>query len=409
MKRIISRFAITAVAAVTLAGTACNKKATDYRDFLNNEELTYPGAVTGVTVYPGDGRLMLAWSPGPDQTVTRYVVYWNSFMDSVVLSAASHNPADTVKTIISNLSEYTYSFYINSYNAAGDKSITTTVNNARVYGAQYKTALYNRLPDASNPYVLNSDNSVTLNFLAPDTININTVIRYTNAAGVASTLNLAPGSTTTKLPSYQFGTPVLYQSSYVPDRKAIDTFLTAAADTFPTIYRLVQCDKGLFRESKLSGDAGVYESQTSVSRLWDGSNGPQGYPNIYHSDGGQKLPVALSFDMGKVYDRLAVVEEVGRDCCHNPDDFEIWGIADTTGAITPLSTQDNGWKNDMQAKGWTLLTEAFRSDDGKAAARFEFIADPPPVRFIRIRIKHVYSGSDNSANMSELTFWSKEL
>lgn len=407
MKRTISRFAITAVAAVLLSGTACNKKATDYRDFLNNEELVYPGAVTRAAVFPGNSRLMLTWHPGPDQTITRYVVYWNNFTDSVVVNATSHNTNDTIKTIIGNLSEYTYSFYINAFDAAGNKSITTTVNNARVYGAQYRSTLYNRLPEAAKPFVVNGNNSVTLNFLTPDTININTVIRYTNAAGVASTLNLAPGSNSVTLPDFRFGTPVLYQSSYIPERTAIDTFFTAAADTFPAIFRLVQCDKSLFREAKLSGDADVYESQTSVSKLWDGSNGPQGYPNIYHSDDKQNMPMALSFDLGKIYNNLATVEETGRNCCHNPDDFEIWGIADTTGAVTSLSTQNSGWKADMQAKGWTLLTEAFRSDDGSAAMRFDFTA-PPPVRFIRIRVKHVTSGSNNSANMSELTFWNKE-
>lgn len=408
MKRTISRFAITASAAALLAGMSCQKKATDYRDLLNNEELVYPGTVTRTAVYPGNGRVMLTWHPGPDQTVTRYVVYWNNFTDSVVVNANTHNPNDTVKTIIGNLQEYTYSFYINAFDAAGNKSITTTVNNARVYGAQYRAALYNRLPDAAKPFAVNSDNSVTLNFLTPDTININTLILYTNAAGVASTLNLAPGSNSATLPDFKFGTAVTYQSSYIPERNVIDTFFTARADTFPTIFRLLQCDKGLFREAKLAGDAGVYESQTSVSKLWDGSSGPQGYPNIYHSNDAQNMPLALSFDLGKVYNNLATVEETGRNCCHNPDDFEIWGIADTTGAVTSLATQNSGWKADMQAKGWTLLTEAFRSDDGSAAMRFDFTGTPVPVRFIRIRVKHVTSGSNNSANMSELTFWNKE-
>lgn len=402
------RFAIIAAGACLLTGLSCSKKATDYRDLLNGEEITYPGAVANAVAYPGNGRLMLAWKPSPDPSVTRYVVYWNNFTDSVTINATSHNPEDTVKTIISNLSEYSYTFYLNSYNASGNKSITTTINNAKVYGAIYKSTLYNRLPDASTPFVYNSDNSVKLNFATPDTINIVTTIQYTNAAGVKSQTSIAAEATSVTLPSHLSGTPVIYQSSYIPSKGAIDTFYTAAADTFPQIFRLVMLDKSLFKEVKLNGDAGVYESATSVSKLWDGSNGPQGYPNIYHSNDAQNMPIAFSFDLGKVYNKLATIEETGRNCCHNPDDFEIWGIADITGAETSLPTQNSGWKAEMESKGWTLLTEAFRGDDGSAAMKFDFISDPPPVRYIRIRIKHVTSGSNNTANMSELSFWNKE-
>jgi hypothetical protein len=391
-----------------LTGLSCSKKATDYRSYLNNEERIYPGTITSAAALPGNGRLMLTWRPSPDPSVTRYVVYWNNYTDSVVVNAASHNPSDTIKTIIGGLAEYNYSFYINSFDASGNKSITATIGNARVYGAIYRSTLHNRLPNTATPFVVNNDNSVTLNFTTPDTINIATLIKYTNAAGVQSQATLSPTASSVTLPSYQSGTPVLYQSSYVPAIRAIDTFYTNAADTFPAIFRLVICNKGLFKEMSLPGDAGVYESGTSVSKLWDGSVGPQGYPNIYHSNDAQNIPLAFSFDMGKVYNHLATVEETGRNCCHNPDDFEIWGIADTTGAIPALATQNAGWKAQMQSKGWALLTEAFRGDDGSAPVKFDFSSTAPPVRFIRIRVIHVVSGSNNSANMSELTFWNKE-
>ncbi|BAV07941.1 protein of unknown function [Filimonas lacunae] len=397
------------IAAGLFLTAACSKKATDYRSFLNGEELIYPGAVTNVTVMPGNGRLMLAWTPSPDPGIAKYVVYWNNYNDSVVIKATTHNASDTVKTLINNLSEYNYSFYINSFDSSGNKSITTTVNNARSYGAIYQSTLYNRLPDASTPFVVNDDKTVTLNFTTPDTINITTTIHYTNAAGAPSVINIGPGAKTVTLPSFLSGSKVTYQSSYIPAKYAIDTFTVAVADTFPEIFRIVVCNKSLFKEMPLPGDAGVYESQTSVSRLWDGSTTPQQYPNIYHSNDAQKIPLALSFDMGAVYNHLLTLEETGRSgSYHSPDNFEIWGIADTTNAITPLPTQNSGWTADMQTKGWTLLLTAKRGDDGVAAMKFTVMDNPPPVRFIRMRILHVASNSDNSANMSELTFWNKE-
>jgi hypothetical protein len=315
---------------------------------------------------------------------------------------------DTVKCLIRNLSEYAYTFFIYSYDNSGNRSVVTEIDNARSYGPIYQSTLHNRLPDSNTPFQVNADGSVILTFLKPDTVNITTKLNYTDSTGKSGTAYISPDSSTVRLPSYKLGAPVLYQSSYTPVKGAIDTFLTLKADTFPQIFRLAQCAKSLFSEMKLPGDIGVYQTSTSVSKLWDGSVGPQGYPNIFHSDGSQNMPQAFSFDMGIIYPNLAVMEETGRNCCHNPDDFEVWGIADTTGAKQSLPTQDPAWKADAIAKGWTLLTEAHRSDDGSPAMKFNLITNPPPVRFIRIRVIHVTSGSTNSSNLSELTFWNKQ-
>jgi len=387
---------------------SCNKKATDYRSYLSAGENVYPGIASGVKVRPGNGRLMLVWNPSPDPSIAKYVVYYNNNGDSLVVNAVSHLPSDTVQTVIDHLSEYTYAFYITSIDGKGNRSVPVAVNNARVYGPIYQSTLHNRLPNAATPYVVNGDNSVTLYFVRPDTINIATYINYTNASGAASQAVLPGDSSTVTLPSYMTAKAVTYQSSYVPVRSAIDTFWTAKPDTFPSIFRLVQCDKGLFQQMTLPGDAGVYQAETGVYKLWDGSVGPQGYPNIYHSDGTTNLPLAFSFDMGKVYNDLAVLEETGRDCCHNPDHFEVWGIADTTGASPSLPTQDAGWPAAMRGAGWTMLTEAFRGDEGSAPMKFNFISNPPPVRFIRVRVIHNANGVTNAVNMSEMTFWDKQ-
>jgi len=109
--------------------------------------------------------------------------------------------------------------------------------------------------------------------------------------------------------------------------------------------------------------------------------------------------------MGKIYNNLSILEETGRNCCHNPDQFEVWGIADISNAATTLPANDAGWKDEAIRKGWTLLLDAVRTDDGSAAKKFELIKNPPPVRYIRIRVKHNANGDTNQSNMSELSFW----
>lgn len=393
---------------ITLWG--CSKKPTDYRSFLDGQEITYPGKVVNPKASPGNLRLLLTWAPSPDPSVAKYVVYWNNSADSAVVSSVSHSPQDTVKCPISNLLEYPYSFFIYSYDDNGNRSVMTEIDNVQVYGPIYRGGLHNRLVNAANMASVQPDSSVILHFLPPDTINITTTIQYTNRTGVATTHFLRPDSNSITLWDYNYSSPIVYQSSFIPQRGALDTFLTLHADTFPTFNTEVMCDKGLFAEHDLSGDMGIYQSDTRVSKLWDGSVGPQSYPNIFHADGNGNLPRTLSFDMGKVYNNLSTIEETGRDCCNNPDDFEVWGIADITGAIPTLPANDPGWAAQSVSLGWTLLTEVKRTgDDALASSAYKasLMSNPPPVRYIRIRVLHDRNGENSYVNMSELTFWYK--
>lgn len=391
---------------------SCQKKPTDFRDFLDGHETVYPGALNDVMVLPGNYRLRLQWTPNPDPSVTHYVVYWNNYADSLTVQATSHSTNDTVTCTIPNLQEYSYTFFINSFDDEGNKSVTKEVDNARVYGDIYHDNLFNRPINADTPFIVNDDLSkVQINFSTPDTTNVNTQVKYTNVSGTVVVKNLPASSNSLQLDNYKLGTPVLYQSSYRPQKIAIDTFTSLKVDTFPTIYQLVQCDKSKFAEVHFPFDVGIYNSDTYLAKLWDGNATVRDYPDIFHSDdpGGTAgtLPRTLSFDMGVAYTRIAVIEEIGRKCCNNPSDFEIWGIADSTNATPSLPSYDPNWKNMIQSKGWTLLTEAVRTDDGAAPKKFNFIDNPPPVRYIIMRVLKDANGS-NAINMSQLTFWYKK-
>lgn len=391
---------------ITSVVISCTKDDLEFKEFLKNGETVYPGKVAKVLPKAGNLRTGLWWNPSPDPSITKYVIKWNNNADSMTVDATTHNPLDTVKVIIQNLKEYTYTFNIYTYDAAGHRSIPVEVPNIRVYGPLYQSTLLNRPYNAKNPYVLNTNGSLQLNFSKPDTINVGTAIRYTNTSNVISEKTLLAKDTSILLTDYKAGTDVQYKSSYIPSKGSLDVFAVSEYSTFPKIFSFVQCDKSLFREVRLPNDVNTYESGTSISKLWDGSVGPQGYPNIFHSDGAYIAHV-LTFDMGKSYDNLAQIEETGRDCCNNPDRFEVWGRNDLNGATTNLRADDSGWKAEAIAKGWVLLKDVTRGDDGKNAQKFDLIANPPPVRYIRIRVLHTVTGSGYS-NMSELTFWNKQ-
>lgn len=382
---------------------SCTKQQTDFRDLFNGHEVVYTGSVDHVIDRPGNLRTMLKWKSSADPSIVKYVILWNNNRDSQVVNIT--NKTDSVFATITNLQEFVYTFTIFSYDAKGNKSIAKVVNGVKVYGPVYKAGLLNRAYNADVPYVRNDDGSVELNFNRPDTVNTNTKVKYTSTADIVKEVDFAPSDSILKLPDYKFGTEILYKSFYMPTSKALDVFEVNNYSTYPPyVFKDVMCKKSLFKEYNLPNDVGTLD-ECPISKLWDGSVDPQGYPNIFHSRDNITLPHTITFDMGKIYTNLTTVEETGRNCCHNPDQFEVWGIADITNAATTLPASDPGWKAEAISKGWTLLVDAVRNDDGNAPKKFTLITNPPPVRYIRMRIKHTTNGETRQSNMSEITFW----
>jgi hypothetical protein len=309
-----------------------------------------------------------------------------------------------VSVIIPNLVEYNYSFTIYSYDKAGNKSVPVQVNNVKVYGDSYQSSLTNRFLVATDPYQLD-DSGITLNFEKPDTINIATEIRYTYKDGSIQKRSLGPDENSIRLADYKVGTKVYFRSAYVPVRSAIDTFYTSDFDSLSNI--MVPVDKSLFKPLKLTNDVGTYSGETSLSKLWNGNKAPTGYPDIFHSDDKTPIPHHFTFDMGKAISNLAQFEIIGRDCCNNPTKFEIWGIADLTGAETQSPGNSPGWTAESRGRGWTLLKTVERTDDGSAPFKVSLPAGLPAIRYIRIRVLQVASGDAYYSNISEISFWNR--
>jgi hypothetical protein len=406
MKKLINLMLGCSLAAVWY-GCQKDDHANDYKNFFGGKEITYTSAVSSVIIQPGNLRVGLKWKASSDPSIVKYVVYYNNAVDSLVVNVSGK--PDSIKAVVPKLAEYTYSFTIYSYDAKGNKSIPFEVNNARVYGANYQSLLSNREYNASAPYTFTDAGHLRLNFLLTDSTNVGTAIRYTNINGTPSEKILNKDSSAITIPDFKIGTPIIYNSFYRPERTAIDYFYAPRTNTFPTINSNIQCDKSLFREFPLPNDMGTYSDETKVRNLWNGSTTPQPYPNIFHSDDRATLPRTITFDMGRIYKRLTSIEEIGRNCCNNPDQFEVWGITDISNAATTLPSDNAGWKAEAIAKGWKLLKEVKRTDDGVAPYKTDFDASVPPARYIRIRILHNANGDTRNVNITQISFWANML
>jgi len=383
--------------ALLFFANSCSKDATDYRNYLDDKEKVYPGVPATITAAPGNYRVRLSWNPSPDPSVQKYRVFWNNGADSIEVAPAAGGTSARVSVVIEDLVEYNYSFTVYAYDQKGNKSVPVQVNNVKVYGDSYQSSLSNRFLSTASPYVVEGNN-ITLNFETPDTINTGTTIKYTMLDGKEKSENLGPQESSITLTDYKGGTPIYYQSGYIPVVSAIDTFYTSVSNVLTDIQ--VPLNKALFREVKLANDVGTYTGETSLSQMWNGNTTPTDYPNIFHSNS-MALPHYLTFDLGQTYTGLSQFEIIGRSSGnHNPTEFEIWGIDELTGAPLVLPYTGTG-------KNWTLLKRVVRSGDGIQPYKVLLDETPANIRYIRLRITKVASGSNSDSNISEVTFWRK--
>lgn len=413
--KLFTRISVVTLLAISVI-LGCDKKDTAFRDYLGGKEVIYAGLPMNVSYNPGYLRAQLYWNPSPDQTITKYAIYWNNKADSLIINATSHRPSDTMRVMINNLREYSYAFTIYSIDGEGNRSVPLEISNVKVYGPLYKDALLNRPYNADNSSTLHDDGTVTLYFNKADTINITTEIEYTNASDVQVKQNVDSSVFSVTIPSLKPGTLVKYRSSYIPSPGSLDTVLTNEASAFPPVKKYVECDKSTFAELHLQDDAETlgtaYGPETRLNRIWDGDWSNDGrefwYGHIFHSNK-VHLPAQLTFDLGQVYDELGRVKEMGRNCCATVTAFEVWGINtnDINAAATSKPPNDGDWANEMRSKGWTLLKDIVRTDDGQAIATFDLINNPPAVRYIRLRVKGLADGSSNDFQMAEIGFWNK--
>src|SRR5688500_14562311 len=95
-------FRVPCLILLSIVLFGCGKEDTEFKSFLNDKEIVYPGRMGKILAHPGNKRIGLAWNPSSDPSIKKYVIYWNNKKDSLVVNATSHNTADTVKVVVPN-------------------------------------------------------------------------------------------------------------------------------------------------------------------------------------------------------------------------------------------------------------------------------------------------------------------
>jgi hypothetical protein len=215
---------------------ACGKMDSTYHQFIKNGEPVYTGKALSLQAFSGKNRAKLTWLIS-DPSVAKCKIVWvrpDGVSDSSEIIVNKTANVDSIQTVIGNLPEASYDFYVSTYDDLGHTSVKSAIEGVKVYGDFYRSGLHNRSYES---FQMINDSLVSV-WQQPDTatgINITTELRYTDTLGQTEAIYLLPKDDTLILSNWQVGTQVYYTSSYKPSNTAIDTFTVLRPDSIKEI------------------------------------------------------------------------------------------------------------------------------------------------------------------------------
>lgn len=208
---------------------ACNKP-TEYRKYLGDDEITYPGIPQNVVVQPQYHQITFKFNPSPDPKVVAYIVYWNNKLDSMRFPTTNHDPLLFDKLTIPNILDYEINnFIIQSVYTNGIYSKGVVLSNVRSIGDAYLSGLKNRLVTGVGAATRLTNkipmDSVYLAFKGiVDTVNVKTEVYYTDKTNNSRIASLDNINAKVLLPDIKINTMVYYLSFYKPNRYADEMY-----------------------------------------------------------------------------------------------------------------------------------------------------------------------------------------
>lgn len=411
MKRTI-QFVWTGLALVAAMALSCGKMDETYREFLKDGEYFYPGKADSLRAHPGDGRIQLSWLRAADPNVTTAVIYWNNRQDSAAMSLGNEAGSDTVRVIIDNLEEKSYTFEVYTKDGEGNTSVRSEVL-GEVYGDVYRESLLHRAIQEIS--FAREDGSLIITWTPAEETAVRDSITYTLTNGDIRVQAVPVDEDMTRLADYAPHSTFGYRSYFLPDSLAIDTFATARLEVEidPGIFipEAEILDKSKFALVMLPTD--TYEPNAAnlgVANIWDGVYNKEN--GTFISKVGTPMPQWFTFDLGAV-SRLTEMQinQRGLNATRlydggNVKKAEIWG------SVEP--NPDGSWDD-----SWVLLatfesvkpsgSDATTAEDiayALAGEKVPFPDDAPAVRYIRFKTLENWDKQGRGfTNIAQLTFW----
>lgn len=366
MKNIFYSFIIL---SVLLSIVSCKDMDSTYKEYIIPNGRVYPGVVKEPVVYAGKNRVQLQWLKGKDPTTIGATVYWNNYTSSFKVDYAD-SENDTVRCVIPDLEENSYSFIIRSFNEAGDISVAAEVI-GWVRGENYQSIITNRdLDDASL-----EDGNLMVAWGLSDLYNgaIATEIEYIDVDNekVIAWTPIETSADTVAYERYKIGSEFKYRTAFTSDSLVIDTFYTDWV-VRPGVTKL-PVTNWTITASTTSG--GVYVPGSAID------NDPKTYWHTRITPLPAPYPHWLAIDMQESY-KLGRLELIRAQEASNSTIYDF---------ILQYS-QDGATWTDIQS---------YRMEDIDGVQSFEIPASAEATRYFRI---YAINGKDaRRASLAEVT------
>lgn len=214
----------------------------DPLDYVDGEEIRYPGKANEPTYLAGKERLKVQFKLGPDPNVNRAVIYWNLKKDSVVVDIDRASLKDNMVTkLIENLPENVYNFEIYTYDKFGNKSVPTFLT-GRTYGNRYATVVADRA--LLNYELENLDGDLKLTWADSVIFSRGVDVKFTNFDNAKQQVFVANTEETSIIKRVKIEEPLEVYTLFLPEPEAIDTFFSKVVVTLdPSILKTMQLSK----------------------------------------------------------------------------------------------------------------------------------------------------------------------
>ena len=264
MKTSSSRYARPIAVLLALATLFGNcRKSDDYKKYLAGGPIVYTGRADSLQAFSGRYRIMLSWLLISDQTIRQATIYWNDRQDSLIVPVKRSGGVDTLKVIVPNLLEQSYTFEVITSDGQGHRSVPNTVTGQSL-GTSYELTLNSwdvdqaKAKPAASPYY-EADitfSSFYLQGLQGVKIEYKDQDNADRTQFVPSDPTGQAGTAAATLDKYPPGTAFTYRTMFLPDSMAIDTFYSTPRTYTP-----------------------------ATVNAYEGNYHAQGVRNNFHSDG----------------------------------------------------------------------------------------------------------------------------
>ncbi len=218
-------YAISMV-CLTISFIACSSSTDSFRPYVSKKAPKYSQKLDTVLVLTGKDRVIFKIPKPVDPTVKEVNIYCNSGTDSLKKDFLADK--DTLVVNIDTLQgdqSYSFNFYTRDNN--GNKSLKLN-RLIKIYGSQYESSLLNRPLNnyLYEPGSASQSSQAILKWATATSGMVGTKVIYTNQFNKSDSIFTPADSSQTLLKDFKLSknSVIKYQTLYLPDSTAIDTF-----------------------------------------------------------------------------------------------------------------------------------------------------------------------------------------